>query len=404
MTAEISRTVAVGVDLAPRQTVIAALGIGQVLAWGGSYYLISVLAGPIVLDTGWSLSWVMAGLSLGFLVSGIVSPWVGRTIERQGGRSVLCTGAILLAAGLLGLSLAPNIFFYILAWLVIGAGMGAALYDPAFATLGRLYGDQARRAIAATTLYGGFSSTICWPLSAFLVAQVGWRGTCLAYAAILLIVVLPLYRFGLPREAGPPTTPSATIVDATIPHRDPHRKNILFTLLAVNLTLASVIMTIVSIHLLVLLQARGLSLAVAVGLGALLGPSQVAARVLEMLFGRHQHPVWTMVLSTVIVALGLALLLGDVGLIGAGLVLYGAGGGIRSIVRGTVPLALFGRHGYATLMGRLALPTLVAQAAAPAIGAVLLEWAGPVPTIAMLLALAIANIIGTMALVPFTRP
>ncbi|MBV9755474.1 MAG: MFS transporter, partial [Alphaproteobacteria bacterium] len=175
----------------PRLLVVAGVGIAQILAWGSSYYLIAVVAHPVAAATGWPLSWIVGGLSLGLLVSGLIAPSVGRLIERRGGRPVLAASALLLACGLLLLASAPNLPVYMAGWVVIGFGMGSGLYDPAFSTLGRLYGEGARSAITHLTLFGGFSSTVCWPLTAFLVAHAGWRGTCLAYAAILLGIVLP---------------------------------------------------------------------------------------------------------------------------------------------------------------------------------------------------------------------
>src|ERR1700722_19051684 len=183
----------------PRSVVVGTIGIAQILAWGSSYYLIAVVAKPITVDTGWPYGWVIGGLSLSFLVTGSCSPLVGRLIERHGGRPVLAASAVLLAAGLVAMGISPNLPVYLAAWAILGVGMAAGLYDPAFATLGRLYGEQARSAITLTTLYGGFASTVCWPLSAFLVAHAGWRGTCFAYAAINLLVVLPLYWFGVPK-------------------------------------------------------------------------------------------------------------------------------------------------------------------------------------------------------------
>jgi MFS family permease len=149
--------------------VITALGLAQILAWGSSYYLPAVVAKPVAMATGWPLAWIVGGLSLGLLVAGLVSPHVGDMIERHGGRPVLAASSGLLALGLIGLALAPNLPTYLASWLVIGLGMGAGLYDAAFATLGRLYGQEARVAIATLTLFGGFASTACWPLSAFLV-------------------------------------------------------------------------------------------------------------------------------------------------------------------------------------------------------------------------------------------
>jgi predicted MFS family arabinose efflux permease len=385
----------------PRWLVVGALGCAQILAWGSSYYLIAVLAKPIAEATGWSLGWIIGGLSCGFLVSGLVSPRVGGLIERHGGRPVLAGSAVLLALGLLLLGLAPNIPFYVFAWLVLGVGMGAGLYDPAFATLGRLYGDQARPAITMTTLYGGFASTVCWPLSALLVEQLGWRSACFVYAAIQLCVVLPLYWFGLPKEeaaASAPKPAKGTPRAAMAP-----RLRVAFWLLALNLTLASVVMTVVSVHMLTLLQTRGIDLAAAVGLGALIGPAQVGARVVEMLIGRNRHPVWTLLTSTVLAAAGLALIFGDPAMVAAGLILYGSGSGIRSIARGTVPLALFGRDGYASLMGRLAMPTLIAQAAAPTAGALLLSGVGANATLLILVGGAVLNIMTAVPLLAYAR-
>ena len=160
----------------PRWLVVGCLGTAQILAWGMSYYLIAVLAKPIETDTAWGLPWIVGGLSIAFLISGLVSPKVGRLIDRFGGRPVLAASAILLAIGLATIAAAPTLPVYLAGWCVLGAAMGAGLYDPAFATIGRIYGDQARSAITLTTLYGGFASTVCWPLSAVLVEQIGWRG------------------------------------------------------------------------------------------------------------------------------------------------------------------------------------------------------------------------------------
>ena len=152
---------------ARRWPVISALGVVQILAWGSSFYLPAVLAGPIAENTGWPLAWVVGGLSVGLLVAAFVSPRVGLAINRYGGRPVLALAALLLAAGLAALGFAPTLPVYLAGWLLIGLGMGCGLYDPAFATLGRLYGAEARPAITTLTLWGGFASTVCWPLSAY---------------------------------------------------------------------------------------------------------------------------------------------------------------------------------------------------------------------------------------------
>ena len=195
----------------------------------------------MVRATGWSKDWIIGALSLGLLISGVVSPRVGRLIERFGGRPVLAASAVLLAIGLLIQAAAPNLAIFVGAWLVIGLGMGAGLYDPAFATVGRLYGEHARSAITHLTLFGGFASTVCWPLSALFVEHFGWRGACLAYAAINLCVVLPLYLFGVPREEQrpPPVRPAG---EPRVPARWQRAGDrSAFVTLAIGLTLTAVI-------------------------------------------------------------------------------------------------------------------------------------------------------------------
>jgi MFS family permease len=383
-----------------RFVVIASIGVAQILVWGSSYYLLAVLAGPIARETGWPGTWIIGAFSLGLLTSGLISPRVGHLIERFGGRPILAASAVLLAIGLLMQAIAPDLPVFVAAWLMIGLAMGAGLYDPAFATLGRLYGEHARSAITHLTLFGGFASTVCWPLSAMFVERFGWRGASAAYAAIAVIVVLPLYLLGVPREEHRPfsTRQGACFGTAATSRRTGDR--VAFVILAAGLTVASVIMTVMSVHLLVLLQTRGLTLATAVGLGALIGPAQVGARVLEAAFGRRQHPVWSLLIATVAVAVGLCMLLGPSSIIGAGLVLYGSGSGIRSIARGTVPLALFGREGYAVLLGWLAMPILIAQAASPLLGSLLMEHLGPSLTIVALVGTAVFNILLVLPLVP----
>ena len=170
---------------------VTALGATQIFAWGCSYYLPAVLAKPITTGTGWPLPWVVGGISIGLFVAGLVSPLVGRTIQRCGGRAVLASSSILLALGLVGIGLAQNLIIYLAAYIVIGLGMGAGLYDALHARAD--HRDKARSPITTLTLFGGFSSTICWPLSDLLVSSVGWRSACFSYAGLQLVVSLPTY-------------------------------------------------------------------------------------------------------------------------------------------------------------------------------------------------------------------
>ncbi|QGY04209.1 MFS transporter [Methylobacterium mesophilicum SR1.6/6] len=372
-----------------RWPVIAALGVVQILAWGSTYYLPAVLAEPIARETGWPLAWIVGGLSFGLLVAAVASPRVGAVIQRRGGRPVLAFAALLLAVGLVVLALAPVLPVFLAGWVILGVGMSCGLYDPAYATLGRLYGADARSAITQLTLVGGFASTVCWPLSAFLVAHVGWRGTCLAYAGLHLAVSLPLVLRLIP-SARPVATSGDGRARAAEPLA-PWQRRALLLMMGV-LVLGGATMALVSVHLLTLLQARGIPLAAGVAYGGLIGPTQVGARLVEIAGRGRYHPLWTLTAAFVLVGLGLLLLAAHVPDVALGLILYGAGNGIYSIARGTVPLALFGPDQYAGLIGRLARPGLVAQALAPPIGAVLLTRLGADALWAMLAALALVNL------------
>ena len=371
-----------------RWPVISALGVVQIFTWGSTFYLLTVLAGPIAADTGWPLGGVVGALSAALLTAGLVSPSVGAAIARHGGRPVLAAGCGLIATGLTVLALAPSLAVFYAGWLLLGCGMAAGLYDPAFAALGRLYGQGARSAITALTLWGGFASTVCWPLSTLLLESFGWRGTAAAYAAIHILVTLPLVLWFIPRPDAPVGTPRSRPAD---PEPLVGRERTRFRLFAAVLVLTGLIFVILSVHLLTFLQAQGYPLAVAVGLGALFGPAQVGARVVEMASGGRHHPIWTLAVSALSASAGLVLLAADARLPGLALVLFGAGNGLLSIARGSLPLALFGAERYPRIMGRLARPALIAQAAAPMVGAALIGWVGPGTALVVMAVLTVSN-------------
>lgn len=372
--------------------VVVTLGSLQILAWGSSFYLLSVLAPAIAKDTGWSTAYVLGGISLALLVAGIASPRIGHLIQTHGGRPVLAASSLLFATGLALLASATMLPAYFAAWGLIGLAMASGLYDPAFATLGRQFGHDARRMITTVTLFGGFASTVCWPLTAWLLEQFGWRLACATYAGLHAFIGWPAYILLLPKHppaltagAGP-----ATPQGGELPVRS--QKTALM-LLGVILTVGAVTMSLLSAHLLVLLQTRGIELAAAVGLGALIGPSQVVARIVEMAFGRRLHPLWTMLAGVLLVAVGVALLATGFPIVAVSLIAYGAGNGISSIVRGAVPLVLFGPGRYAVLMGRLGLPILIGMAAAPTAGALLLDAGGASLVFSILSILSISNVV-----------
>ncbi len=340
-----------------RRIVISALGVSQILAWGTSFYFPAVFAQTIVRETGWSLGFVVGGTSLGLLVAGLISPLVGKLIDRHGGRPVLLASSLFYAAGLAGIGLSPTLPIYLIAWVLIGLGMGTGLYDAVFAALGRMYGSGARAPITNLTLFGGFASTICWPLSAFMIDHIGWRSACFVYAALHLAVSLPL-QMSVVRAV--PTGEATRFEQSdepqgTEPKRLPNEA-LIFGLLAIVLSLAAGVGSIVVVHLLIFLQARGVDYALAVSLGTLFGPAQVGARVVERLFGSRYHPIWTMVGSCALMAAGLLMLAGGFPILMLTILIYGAGYGISWIGRGTLPLALFGPVRFPAADGPARLP------------------------------------------------
>lgn len=348
-----------------RLRIVSGLGVIQIFAWGSSYYLMAILAKPIAEETGLSTGIISGGVTLGFLVEGLAAVVIGHLIHASGGRTVLAAGIALLAAGLALLSVAHGVTSYFLAWGIIGLGMSASLYDAAFSTLGRIFGDGARPAITQLTLWGGFASTVCWPLTAELTGLVGWRGACATYAALHALVLLPLALWAIPREGR-----SANLERSDIAQDSPNVRitDIRFLCILVAGLVLSALSTIWSIQIVTMLTGFGYSTASAIAIGTLIGPCQVGARFIEMLTRGRYHPVWTMSVATSTVFLGFAGLLAGIPA-AAAMIAYGAGNGLWSIARGALPLALFGPRDYPRIMGRLATPVLVASAAAPTLGA-----------------------------------
>jgi MFS family permease len=369
---------------------VVTLGTLQILSYGTTFYLLAILAAPISRETGWPYSFVVAGISIGLFVAGFVSPRVGRAIQRHGGNKVMALCAAIIALGLCVVATAQNLVWYLFGWAVIGVGMGGGLYDAAFATLGRLYGKDARSSITGVTLLGGFASTVCWPISAYLVEHFGWRAACFTYAGVWFAVAAPIYLFIVPKAV--PIPPSSAESTCRSDAESTTHERFIYLVLAAALTISAAILSGVGAHLIMLLQARGLDLTAAVGLGMLIGPSAVGARLVEMFAGSHYHPIWTMIASVTLVALGVSSFFLNPWIFALAVILYAAGNGIGSIAKGTLPLALFGPLRYPMLMGRLGLPIMIAMAVMPYFGALAYEYGGPNLAFGLILALSCINV------------
>ncbi len=351
--------------------VILALGTTQTLAWASSVYLPALVADPIARDLGISPNWIFGAYSGALVIAGLLGPRIGRQIDRVGGRPVLSFSNLTLAGGLVLLGFTHSIPVLMAAWLLLGIGMGYGLYDAAFGTLGRIYGEAARGAITGITLMAGFASTIGWPLTAYGLAHIGWRDTCLAWAAAHIVIGLPLNLLMLPRvpdaktkadEAEKPQIP----IDRTM------------VLLAVAFALVWIVTGAMAAQFPRILEAAGTTHLEAVAAGALIGPAQVLARVFEISFLSRYHPIVSARLAFVMHPLGalFVALTGGAAAASVFAIFHGAGNGVITIARGTLPLAIFGPRNYAYRLGLLGAPARMAQAPAPLIFGFLIDWMG----------------------------
>lgn len=350
--------------------IVAALGTSLTVSWASSYYIPAILAVPMAKDLGLSPVWVFGAFSMAMVVSAMIGPWAGARIDGFGGRGVLMVSNLVFATGLAVLAVAPSLPILFAGWAVIGLGMGIGLYEAGFATLAAIYGKDARGPITGITLIAGFASTIGWPLSGLMLATWGWREACIGWALIHLCLALPL-NAGLPKGTEV-IRPTLTSVEEDGP---PPSRTALW-LLAFVFAATWFNATAMAAHLPGLLHAAGASPAVAIAAGALIGPAQVAARLLEIGLLRRFHPLLSARVAAAahpVAAVALVSLGGPAPYVFA--ILHGAGNGILTIAKGTLPLALFGSVGYGQRIGWLNAPARVLQAAAPLIfGAALAAW------------------------------
>jgi hypothetical protein len=353
---------------------VPVLGVTQILAWGALFYPPVLTVPLIAAERGWSLAFAMGGLSVGLLAAGLIAPTVGRMIDRHGGHVVMTAGSLTGAVGLVALVLAPNRVAYLAAWVVIGAAMAGSLYDPAFASLGRIFGAAARRPITVLTFIGGLASTASWPATRLLLDAHGWRGAYLVYAAVLALVAAPLHAFALPRVRADAQARQAAGAGAPAAHLPAGSRA--FSLVLAGFAAYAFVPSGLSAHLLAIFGRAGIDPATVVAIGALFGPSQVAARLCEFIFAGNAHPLnlARAAFSLIICAFAVLALAGIAAPVAAVFaIMFGIANGLVTIARGTVPLALFGPTGYGRLIGRIAGPWLVMQSAAPLVLAFVAE-------------------------------
>ena len=365
----------------PLVIAVNAIGITQVTAWGTSYYCLGVLAKPIATETGWAISTIFLGFSVALVTMGLISTSVGRLIDRIGARTVMSIGTVIVSAGLLGLSQVRDVASYMAAWFVIGVGMRCCLYDAAFAALVQAVPSRGRTAISYLTLYGAYASTVFWVIGHYLNAAYGWRGTLLIFAAINLAVCLPLNWLGLSRREPATETVAAKAPDRAQdgPVLEGRMRTIGIALFALIMSLNGFVFGVVSLQLVPLLEAAGLAGATAVWVASLKGHGQFGGRLVEIFFGKNLKAMTVARIAIGVLPPALVLLMvarGEFLLLVTFTLLLGASQGVITIVRGAVPLALFGTQGYGAVLVLIATPILLVHAFSPALYALIVDQVG----------------------------
>lgn len=370
--------------------IVGVIGMTQTINWAASYYLPAVLAPPMAAAIGVSPVLVFAAFSMALIVSALVGPLAGSLIDRVGGRRVLMASNLVLACGLATLASATTASMMFLGWAIIGAGMGMGLYEAAFTTVAAIYGDKARGALTGITLLAGFASTLGWPLTSYILSGWGWRQACIAWALILVGIALPLNSL-IPEKLAPATL---TIPAQQYPPAVSRRNSGLLAFVFAATWFNS---TAMAAHLPALLQIVGVGATTSIAAAALIGPSQVAARLLDLGLLRRLHPVVSAKVAAFAHPLG-AVALAMVGSPAAVpfAILHGAGNGMLTIAQGTLPLVLFGPTGYGLRLGWLNAPARLVQAAAPLVfGATLATFGAS--------AIWMTAVVGLMAMVALCR-
>lgn len=380
---------------------IVGLGVTQIVGWGSVYYAIAII-GPVVAEAlGLSRDFIYAGYSFSLVVGALAAPKIGALVDRLGGRVMLSAGSLVAATGLVLAGSATGPVSYFLSCLVLGFASGMALYDPAFAALAQIAGKDSRRAITLLTLWGGFASTVSWPLTAWLTEAVGWRETYFIYAAINLLVCLPVHwsvLAGAPDQAVfalPGETKAADRLRLDGDLQGGARRAAFWLFVAV-LTANSYVFAGLSVHFITAFGELGVDRATAVAVGMAVGPSQVFGRILEMTFGGRFSAVAVGRASAFLLPVGVCFFIGALLTPTAAFayaVAYGMANGLITIAKGAIPLTLFGARGYGAMLGALSLPSQTARAAAPLIFSFVLSAGGAVFALQTALAVALLGFV-----------
>ena len=354
--------------------VLVVLAVAQIFGWG-TLGLPAIAGNQIAADLNISLPMVFAGTSTLYVTMGLCGPLLAEPFRRVGARQIMMAGTVIAALGFVVLACAHEAALYFVAWAVLGLAGSAALSTAAYIMLNEVAGRNAKGAIGALILVTGLSSSIFWPTTAFLTGSIGWRSTCLLYAAAMILVCLPLYGFGLPRRvAGEAEAASAADRSAAPP---PARST--FFLVVAAIALNAFVSFGFSAVLVELLKAQGLSAAEAVAFGSTLGIVQVSARAIDFLGGGRWDGITTGLVAGTLLPVAMLILIAGHGshwAIAAFILIYGLGSGALAVARATIPLVFYDKSAFAKATSHIALPLNLISAASPPVLAGLLTRFG----------------------------
>lgn len=391
-----------------QRRIVSILAITQVVSWGTLYYAFSVLAPEIQRELGWRAEIVFGAFSWSLLVAGLVSAPVGILLDRYGGRPVMGLGSVVAGAGLILLSLSKTIVLYFVSWSLIGLAMALVLYEAAFATITREFLTSARKGISTLTLFGGLASTVFWPVTLKVNSMIGWRETYFVYGALHLALCLPAHLL-LNVRTRSPVSHSETSHAASSYTLHEALRHPSFWKLAFAFATNAFVFSALSVHLIPILNRLGHAMTTVIVLATLIGPMQVAGRIGEMAFASRTRPqaVGQVTFGVLPVALLTLFLFGMHEWAAAAFcILYGLSNGILTIVRGTVPQALFGHENYGAISGALAGPSLIAKAAGPLALGAMMQAASTLDMVLLLpLVFSLASLVCYRAAISFSgRP
>ncbi len=351
--------------------VIWALGVTQIAGYGTLYYSFAILAPDMAADFGLPPEWVFGALSVALFLGSLLAPTAGRLADRHGAGRVMTLGSLAAVLALAACALAPERYSFVAALVAMELASCFVLYATAFVAIVQIGPLGAQRSITHLTLIAGFASTLFWPLTTFLHGHLAWREVYLVFAAVNLLLCLPIHRW-LALLAARRRTPAVDLAaagpdTADVPPREPVRTRVVFLLMMAGFAVEGFILSAVLLHMVPLLTALGLGTA-GVAAATLFGPAQVASRLVNMVFGGRLRQSTLAIIAAGLIGIGLATLLASspmVAGIAAFVVLFGLGSGLTSIVGGTLPLEVFGRRAYGRNVGWMSAARQFTSAFAP---------------------------------------